>query len=144
MIKQLGIEDARDSLNSHVALKARQIRDKYGPHFGWNELMTLFQDTEFVRYPCEIVFDEKRLLEGEFACALARSDNPLDGYNIHVHPYFATQLSKVVWMALYHLVVVNYGDFASADDAETFGAGVLGISKDEYYQELCELADSCW
>ena len=32
-------------------------------------------------------------------------------------------------------------EFASADDAETFGAGALGLSKDEYYEALCEMAD---
>jgi hypothetical protein len=42
---------------------------------------------------------------------------------------------------LYQLVLVNYGPFASSDDAESFGAGVLGLSKDEYYDALCEMAD---
>jgi len=42
---------------------------------------------------------------------------------------------------LYQLVVVNYGEFASADDAEIFGAAVLGLSKEDYYQGVCELAD---
>ena len=42
---------------------------------------------------------------------------------------------------LYQLVLVNYGEFASAADAETFGATALGISKDEYYEALCEMAD---
>jgi hypothetical protein len=37
--------------------------------------------------------------------------------------------------------VVNYGEFASADDAETFGAAALGLSKDDYYQAVCALAD---
>jgi hypothetical protein len=36
---------------------------------------------------------------------------------------------------------VNYGPFASPDDAETFGAAALGLDKDEYYARLCELAD---
>ena len=44
-------------------------------------------------------------------------------------------------LVLYQLVLVNYGEFASAEDAETFGAAVLGISRDEYYQTLCEMAD---
>jgi hypothetical protein len=51
------------------------------------------------------------------------------------------QLEKAPHVVLYQLVLVNYGEFASADDAETFGANVLGLSKDAYYQALCELAD---
>jgi hypothetical protein len=54
-----------------------------------------------------------------------------------------TQLPQVPYLVLYQLVLVNYGEFASADDAETFGAAVLGFSQPEYYHALCELADSC-
>jgi hypothetical protein len=52
-----------------------------------------------------------------------------------------TQLERVPWLVLYQLVVVNYGEFASAEDAETFGAAALGLSKDDYYGQLCEWAD---
>jgi hypothetical protein len=38
-------------------------------------------------------------------------------------------------------VLVNYGEFASAEDAETFGAAALGLARDDYYQALCGLAD---
>ena len=60
---------------------------------------------------------------------------------MHVHPFFLTQLERVPGLVLYQLVLVNYGEFASADDAETFGAAALGISRDEYYAMLCEMAD---
>jgi len=36
---------------------------------------------------------------------------------------------------------MHYGEFASADDAETFGASALGLSRDEYYATLGEMAD---
>ena len=52
-----------------------------------------------------------------------------------------TQLECVPGLVLYQLVLVNYGEFASADDAETFGAAALGISRDEYYATLCDMAD---
>ena len=52
-----------------------------------------------------------------------------------------TQLDSVPYLVLYQLVLVNYGEFSSADDAETFGAAALGMSKDAYYHRLCELVD---
>jgi hypothetical protein len=64
-----------------------------------------------------------------------------DGFTICVHPYYATQLQRVPLVVLYQLVLVNYGEFASADDAEIFGASVLGLAKDEYYKSVCALAD---
>jgi hypothetical protein len=60
---------------------------------------------------------------------------------MHVHPYFATQPERVPHLVLYHLVAVNYGEFASAEDAEVFGASALGLSQDEYYRALCQMAD---
>lgn len=139
--RQLTVEDARESMLAHVASKGTEIRERYGAVFGWKELLALLQDRNFVRYPCEIVFDSKPLLEGEFAVPVAKGERPDEGYTLYVHPYFMTQLEKVPALALYQLVLVNYGEFASPDDAETFGAAVLGMSKDEYYQMICDLAD---
>ena len=67
---------------------------------------------------------------------------PEDGFVIHIHPLFMTQLDRVAHLALYQLVVVNYGEFASSDDAEVFGAAALGIPREQYYQGLCEMADA--
>jgi len=70
-----------------------------------------------------------------------RGERPEDGFDLFVHPYFMMELDRISHLALYQLVIVNYGEFASPDDAETFGACALGLSKEEYYQSLCELAD---
>jgi hypothetical protein len=141
MAIQLTAEDARQSLNEHVAARGREIHKKYGPHIGWRELQQILADSTCVRYPCEIVFDAGPLKPGEFALPVARGERPEDGFAMHVHPIFMTQLECVPGLVLYQLVLVNYGEFASADDAETFGAAVLGLSQLEYYHALCELAD---
>ena len=141
MAIQLTAEDARQSLNGHVAAKGREIRAKYGPHIGWKELLRILADRACVRYPCEIVFDAGSLEPGEFAHPAAKGERPEEGFTMYVHPFFMTQLEHVSGLVLYQLVLVNYGEFASADDAETFGAAALRISRNEYYQILCGLAD---
>jgi hypothetical protein len=141
MATQLTADDFKQSLNSHVATKGEEIREKYGPHIGWKELVQVLGDRAAVRYPCEIVFESAQLLEGEFAHAMPNSENPNDGFKIYVHPYFSLQLDRVPHLVFYQLVRVNYGEFASADDAEVFGASALGLGKDEYYGMLCEMVD---
>ena len=141
MAQQLTAEDARESLRAHVAAKGAEVRDKYGPHIGWNELLRILDDRACVRYPCEIVFDAGPLLEGEFAHPVAKGQSPEQGFTIHVHPFFSLEPARVPYLVLYQMVLVNYGEFASPDDAETFGAAALGISRDEYYDRLCEMAD---
>jgi hypothetical protein len=141
MAKTLTADDARESLTGHVALKGEEIRAKYGPHVGWNEVQRILQDRACVRYPVEVIFDAQGLLEGEMAFPSPKGSRLEDGFTLHVHPFFATQPDRLPFLVLYQLVVINYGEFASPDDAETFGAAVLGLSKDEYYQALCDMAD---
>jgi hypothetical protein len=57
---------------------------------------------------------------------------PEAGFRICVHPRFQTDLDAVVALVLYQLVAVNYGDFATAEDAEAFGSAAVGLSRDEY------------
>jgi hypothetical protein len=141
MATQLTADDFKQSLNTHVASKGEEIREKYGADIGWTELLQILNDRSVVRYPSEIVFDAAPLLEGEFAHAMPNGENPQDGFKIYVHPFFSLQLERVPHMVLYQIVRVNYGEFASPEDAEIFGASALGLSTDEYYEILCQLAD---
>ncbi len=141
MAIQLTADDARQSLTAHVAARGLELREKYGPSIGWAELQRVLQDRAFVRYPCELIFDAEPLLAGEFAHPAPKGSRPEDGFVMYVHPNFFPQLDRVPWLVLYQLVAVNYGEFASAEDAETFGAAALGITRDEYYAALCEAAD---
>jgi hypothetical protein len=141
MPTQLTADDARQSLTAHVAAKGEEICAKYGSHIGWGELQLLLNDRAYVRYPCEIVFDAAALQPGEFAHPVAKSERPEDGFAMHVHPVYQLDLASVPLLVLYQLVAVNYGEFASADDAEIFAANALGLSRADYYAVLCELAD---
>lgn len=141
MATQLTAEDARQSLNSHVAAKGGEIFAKYGPHIGWKELQRILEDRSCVRYPCKVVFDAAGLEPGEFAHPSADGERPEDGFTMRVQPRFMTDLARVPLLVFYQLVLVNYGEFASPEDAETFGAAAAGLPRDAYYAELCGMAD---
>ena len=134
-------QEARQSLNASAAAIGASIYDKYGPRIGWKQLLQILEDRTCVRYPCEIAFDAGPLQAGEFAHPAARGDRPEEGFSLYVHPFFMTQLEQVPLLALYQLVLVNYGAFAAPEDAEAFGAAALGLARDEYYHALCRLAD---
>jgi len=141
MSRQLTAADARQSLTAHVESKGVEIYLKYGPQIGWAALLRLLEDRVYVRYPCEIVFDATSLLPGEFVQPVQKARQPEEGFTIFVHPVFEAQPDQVPGLVLYHLVTINYGEFASAEDAETFGAAALGITRDEYYERLCGVSD---
>lgn len=135
------LEDARESLTEHVAAKGAEIHAKYGPSIGWPQLQRILADPACVRYPCELVFDAGPLQPDECAYPEPKGARPEDGFRLCVHPYFSVDPARVPLLALYQLVAVNYGAFASPDDAEAFAAAALGMARDEYYAALCAMAD---
>jgi hypothetical protein len=135
------LEDARVSLAAHVAEKGEEIRRKFGPSIGWSQLERIVGDRECVRYPCEIAFDAGPLEPGECAYPEPLGERPEDGFRLCVHPHFSTDPARVPLLALYQVVSINYGAFASPGDAEVFGAAALGIPREEYYAALCAMAD---
>jgi hypothetical protein len=138
----LTADDARQSLNAHLVTKGIEIFSKYGGvQMGREGLQRLLADRTLVRYPCEIVFDETPLQPGEFAVPVQQGNGPDDGFVLFVHPQFQGDESRLPHLVLYQLVAVNYGEFASAHDAESFGAAALGMTVDEYYDMLCAVAD---
>lgn len=141
MATTLTAQAAKVSLQTHVAAKGAELFSRYGPHIGYPALAAILQDRAFVRYPCELVFDAGPLQPGEFAYPAPNGDRPEDGYTLHVHPIYLTRLTLVPHLVFYQLVAVNYGEFASPDDAETFAAAALGLDREDYYRTLCELAD---
>jgi hypothetical protein len=141
MAKTLTADDARQSLTTHVETKGIEVFAKYGPQLGWLELQRLLTDRVYVRYPCEIVFDAALLRPGEFAHPIQKGESPEEGFTMAVHPIFMVQLDLAPALVLYQLVALNYGEFASSDEAETFGAAALGLTRDEYYAMLCDAAD---
>jgi hypothetical protein len=137
----LTAEDAKQSLTAHVETKGLEVFAKYGPQLGWVTLQQVLADRACVRYPCDIVFDSAPLHPGEFAQPVQKGERPEEGFTMFVHPIFMMQLDAVPALVLYQLVAVNYGMFASSDEAETFGAAALGLTRDEYYAQICDLAD---
>jgi hypothetical protein len=141
MATTLTADGAKQSLSEHVTAKGVEVLLKYGPRLGWAGLQRLLGDRTLVRYPCRVVFDAAPLQEGEFAFPAQSGAVPEDGFTLYVHPALAADLDQVPALVLYQLVVVNYGTFASAEDAECFGAAALGLTRDEYYAHLCAVAD---
>ncbi len=140
-------EDGKRSLVEHAAGKAYEARQEYGirllPGLPLESLYALLEDRRFVRYPLRLFFAGEPLLEGEFAFIQAvESGNPASGFVLTVHPAFEGNDAVLPMLVAYHLVCVNYGDIAGSDAAEAFGATLMGMETEDYYQQLCQITDS--
>ncbi len=63
-------------------------------------------------------------------------------YNLYIHECFEGQPEKLLPLIIYQLPIVNYGDIASYEDSEVFGSALMQMDQDDYYQVICDLADS--
>ncbi len=128
----------------HAAEKAEEIRTRYGPTIDYPVLLRILEDRRCIRHPVEIRFVSEGVEPGLFGNTEQVSDDPSDGYVIFLHEYFQDRPDVLPALILYQSVLVNYDDLASANDAEIFGAGVLGMGRDDYYELIVELTDSLW
>ena len=139
--RQLTEEDARGSLENHILVKTKEARQKYGESIGTDEVLAMLSDAEVVRYKTRLVFDSDALNKGEFAFAQAIGAHPSEGFILHVHPALEKSPEDLPLAIAYHMVVINYGDIAGSNEAELFGANLLGLEVDTYYDRLCAIAD---
>jgi len=134
--------DGRRALRDHVLERAYRARAKYGPEIDADTILRLLDDREVVRYPVGVRFDAGGLERGEFAHAAPLGDHPKQGFCLFVHPVFEQDRAALPLVIAYHIPPVNYGDIVEPEDCEAFGATLLGMPVEEYYEVLCRLADS--
>ncbi len=142
MAEQLTAESAQTALRGHVVERAMEAKLKHGFWIDAEQITRLLDDRSVVRYPVGIRFDEEPLEPGEFAWAMPLGDTPAEGFCLFIHPHFEDHVEAWPLLIAYHIPSINYGEIVSHEDAELFGATLLGLEPDAYYQALCELVDS--
>jgi hypothetical protein len=134
-------EEGRAALRDHLVGKARVARERYGPAIDARAVRRLLADAELVRYATEVVFDAGPLRPGEFAVPERSSGDGPRTYRLVVHPWFRDRPEVLPYLVAYHVPTINYGELATHEEAELFGATLLGLDVDAYYERLCTLVD---
>ena len=132
------------AVSRHAIEKAKEIRARYGPVIDYPAMLQILDDRKSIRYPLEIRFVSNGIEPGLFGKTEPVSDTPEDGYIMSLHRRFEDQPEVLPALILYQSVLVNYGDLATADDAELFGSAVLDMPRDDYYAQIAALTDSLW
>ena len=135
-------QDGRIALRDHVIAKAACARARHGPCIDTGAIAGVLLDRDAVRYPVCIVFDAGSLQPGEFAHVESLGEHPGDGYRLVIHPCLGRREQALPMVIAYYIAVINYGEIATSDECEQFGATLLGLDVETYYRALCDLADS--
>lgn len=142
MAQKLTEQDGRRGLQDHLLEKAALAHAKHGAGIDAEVMLRILDDREIVRYPLGIRFDASELEPGEFAHVAQVGEHPRQGYCLFVHPDLEARRDLWPLVIAYYIPPVNYGDIADAEECELFGASLLGMDVEEYYQALCAIADA--
>ncbi|MBT4585233.1 MAG: hypothetical protein HOC93_09175 [Phycisphaerae bacterium] len=131
-------EHARQVLRDHITMIAKRSVEKHGPATTMEVLEQVIADRDVIRRETSWRFDNNLLEVGEFAMAIAQGD----GYVIAVHDSFRDDIEALPILIAYHLATVNYGEHVTeVGEAELFGASLLGMDVDVFYEKMCAFAD---
>lgn len=136
----LSQEDGYAALQGHVVRKAQLGRQRYGPRPTLEDMRRLLEDRDIVRHPTQLVFDSSRLKPGEFGHAEMVGEGASRSYQLLVHEHFKGRAKDLPLLIAYHVPSVNYSDLVTHEEAELFGATLLGMDLEAYYGEICRLA----
>lgn len=137
-------EDGYEALRGHLVGRADACRAKYGierDQLSWTTFQEILKDSDIVRFPVEVVFTNEGLMKGEFAIPRPNGEKATEGFQLLIRPCFEGDDEALVTLALYHIPSVNYLDIVTHVEAELFGAAMLGIEIEDYYQRVCRHAD---
>jgi hypothetical protein len=132
---------AQASLREHVAAQAWVARQKHGP-ITPDTLDSLLGDPSCLRYPTRLVFEFGEMALHQFAQPdLDPRDPERNGRVLYLRPKLRDRPGSVVQAVAYMIPLINYGEVISDEHCLLYGATLLGLTEEEYYRQMCALAD---
>ncbi len=137
------LEDAgQRSLLDHVVAQAEVARGKHGPFTG-PQLEALLHDSACVRYPVRLVFEFGEMALHQFGQPdrdWRHADQ--DGRVLYLRPMLRDRPELALLAVAYLIPLINYGDVVTDEVCLRYGAALLGLAPDEYYRQICQLAET--
>ena len=136
-LSQLGEQSLRDHLVAHAIVAHR----KYAP-LSEDKLATLLRDPECLRYPTRLVFELGEMAGHQFAQPEVDDRDPTRNSRVlYLRPPLRERPDLLPLAVAYMIPVINYGDPIADEHCLLYGATLLGLTSEEYYIQMCALAD---
>lgn len=136
-LEQLG----QHSLREHLVAQAVVAYQKYGPLIA-DKLDALLHDPDCLRHPVRLVFEFGEMAMHQFAQPdIDWRNTEQDGRVLYLRPLLRERPDLLPLAVAYMIPLLNYGDIVTDDHCLAYGATLLGLLEEEYYQKLCALSD---
>jgi len=131
----------QDSLRDHLLAQAVLAHQKHAP-LSADKLDTLLHDPDCLRYPVRLVFEFGEMAMHQFAQPdIDWRNRKQDGRVLYLRPILRDRPDLVALAVAHMIPLINYGDVIADEHCFAYGATLLGMMEQEYYQLVCQLAD---
>ena len=136
-LTQLG----EDSLLNHLRHQATEARARHGGLRPGN-LDTFLNDRDCVRYPTRLVLEFGDMSPHQFAQPDRdyRNNHP-EARVLYLRPILGRRPDLIALAVSYMLPLLNFGSVVSDEHCLEYGATLMGLDVNSYYDRICELAD---
>lgn len=136
-LEQLGQQSLRD----HLVAQALVAHQKYAP-LTFDKLAAFLRDPDCLRHPTRLVFEFGEMAMHQFAQPdLDWRNREQDGRVLYLRPALCERPDLVVPAVAYMVPLINYGEVVADDRCLLYGATLLGLLSDEFYELICRVAD---
>ena len=145
-LRQLSAAELEDvgqqSLRDHLLAQAVVAHQKHGP-MQPKDIERLLHDPECVRYPTRLVFEFGEMAMHQFAQPDLDPRSPEQhGRVLYLRPMLQERPDLLRLAVAYMIPAINYGEIISDEHCLLYGAALLGLMEEEFYQQICALADA--
>jgi len=135
------VELGHDSLKTRLKEQGEAARLKHGVLSPGN-LETILTDPDCLRYPTRLVLEFGEMGMHQFAQPdLDLRDETGQGRVLYLRPILGKRPDLLALAVSYMIPVINYGEMVRDDHCQIYGAAIMNMDPDIYFQAICELAD---
>ena len=136
-LEQLG----QQSLREHLVAQAIVAHQKHGPVTA-DKLDALLHDPDCLRHPVRLVFEFGEMAMHQFAQPdIDWRNTEQDGRVLYIRPLLRERPDLLPLAVSYMIPLINYGDIITDEHCLLYGATLTGMMEDEFYQQICSIAD---
>ncbi len=133
----------QQSLSEHLVAQASLAASKYAP-LNRERVEAFLQDPECVRYPVRLAFEFGDMAMHQFAQPdIDWRNRDKNGRLLYLRPTLHDRPDLVPLAVAYMVPVINYGEIITDEHCLLYGAALLGLTPQNYYAQICSLADLC-
>ena len=130
-----------ESLRDHIAAQALVAHHKHAP-LTFAGLDALLADPECLRHPTRLVFEFGEMAGHQFADPGPDLRHPeQDGRVLYLRPLLRDRPELALLAVAYMIPVINYGNIVTDEHCVRYGAALLGMMEEEFYDAVCRMAD---